>query len=51
MVRAIKCLPLEWAIAFNIRPPGCGSTFSSYPRRLNKVPFTPEDFHKILVYP
>ena len=31
--------------------PGCGSTFSSYPRRLNKVTFTPEDCHKILVYP
>ena len=31
--------------------PGCGATFSSYPRRLNKVAFTPEDFHKILVYP
>ena len=23
---------------------GCDSTFSSYPRRLNKVAFTPEDF-------
>ena len=31
--------------------PGCGSTSSSYPRRLNKVAFTPEDFHEILVYP
>ena len=30
---------------------GCDSTFSSYPRRLNKVAFTPEDFHKTLVYP
>ena len=52
----------EWYVRLNVYlwngllylisvPPGCGSTFSSYPRRLNKVPFTPEDFHKILVYP
>ena len=32
-------------------PPGWGLTFSSYPLRLAKIAFTPEDFRKIWVYP
>ena len=32
-------------------PPSWGLTFSSYPLRLAKIAFTPEDFHKIWVYP
>ena len=28
-------------------PPGCSSNFRSYPRRLKKIAFTPEDFHKM----
>ena len=32
-------------------PPGWGLTFSSYPLRLAKIAFTPEDFHKIWVHP
>ena len=32
-------------------PPGWGLTFSSYPLRLAKISFTPEDFRKIWVYP
>ena len=32
-------------------PPGWGLTFSSYPLRLAKIAFTPEDFLKIWVYP
>ena len=43
----------HWAIAFNIHTPspGWGPTFNSYPWRLNKIAFTPEDFHKIWVCP
>ena len=33
------------------KPWGWGLTFSSYPLRLTKIAFTPEDFHKIWVYP
>ena len=32
-------------------PPGWGLTFSSYPLRMAKIAFTPEDFHKIWAYP
>ena len=32
-------------------PPRWGLTFSSYPLRLAKIAFTPEDFRKIWVYP
>ena len=32
-------------------PLGWGLIFSSYPWRLAKIAFTPEDFHKIWVYP
>ena len=32
-------------------PPGRGLTFSSYPLKLAKTAFTPEDFRKIWVYP
>ena len=32
-------------------PPRWGVTFSSYPLRLAKIAFTPEDFRKIWVYP
>ena len=41
----------HWAIAFDIRTPspGWGPTFNSYPWRLNKIAFTPEDFLKIRV--
>ena len=50
-----KCVPFrltKWFIAFNIVPrsPGWGLTFSSYPWRLVKIAFTPEDFLKIWVY-
>lgn len=37
---------------FNIiTSPGWGFTFSSYPWKIHKSAFTPEDFHKIWVYP
>ena len=43
----------HWAIAFDILTPspGWGPTFNSYPWRLNKIAFTPEDFHKIRLCP
>ena len=41
-------LDCYWASTFNICPsPGWGLTFSSYPWRLNKIAFTPEDCHQI----
>ena len=42
---------LKWAIAFNIRTPGWGPIFSSYPSRLNKIAFTLQDFIKIMGLP
>ena len=35
----------------SLPPPGWGFTFSSYPWKIHKFAFTPEDFHKIWVYP
>ena len=51
LVRASNVYPWSGLLHLMSVPPGCCSTFCSYPRRLNKIAFTPEDFHKILVYP